>query len=158
MMLSFQTSTRAKTLILLSSGFDEFTAVYLLGRIREAGFPVLLVGLQAGPVVSTHGVVIHPDCSLDQLTADTSCQLIVMTGEKRCAISLLADPRVHQLIHNTVTKDGFLVATGSATSVLKDMGILTTITNARFISAAGMEVPEFTAHLLHLLQEKSCSQ
>ncbi len=153
-MLSFQTSNRAKTLILLSSGYDEFTAVYLLWQIREAGFPVLLVGLQAGPVVSTHGVVIHPDCSLDQLTADTTCRLIVMTGEKRCAISLLADPRVHQLIHDTVNKDGFLVATGSATSVLKEMGVLAAITDARFIAAAGMEVPEFTTHLLHLLQKE----
>lgn len=140
-----------KVLILLASGFEEVPVVYCLGQMREAGIGVALVGLSGGPVGSTHGLVVKPDCSLEQVPQTVPYKLIILPGDKECVSALVADPRVHRLMSQTVGNDGYVGVMPVAETVLRTGGFITPNNESHFvIQKNGLEV--FAQKLVHLAE------
>ncbi len=140
-----------KVLILLASGFDEVPVVYFLGQMREAGIGVALVGLSGGPIGSTHGLVVKPDCSLEQVPQVGPYKLVILPGDRECISALVADPRVHRLMNQTVGNDGYVGVMPVAETVLRTAGLINTTNENHFvIQKNGLE--SFTQKLVHLAE------
>lgn len=71
----------------LGTGFEESEAIVPLDLMRRAGIPVLTVGLNGKTVVSSHGVGICADISIDQLDL-TDAEMIVLPGGKAGVASI----------------------------------------------------------------------
>ena len=95
--------------VLIANGFEEQDTVGCIHTFREAGVSVSLVSLAAGSVTGSRGIVLQPDFSLDQLSADDRTTLTVLSGGRSCTTALLTDPRVHRLL-STITEAGGRVA------------------------------------------------
>lgn len=149
-MVVYHGSTSDKIFILLAPGFEESTVVFCLEQMREAGLSVSLVSLSTGLVSGLHGLVLRPDYSLDQLLPGLSCRLVIVPGSRQCASSLLADPRVHHLLRNTLNGGGFIVSTTTATPLLKQTEI-STLRPTHFISQEDIEIFELINQLTNLV-------
>lgn len=93
-------------IVLIGDGFDEASAIDCLHALRDAGAETALVGLAAGLVAGSRGIVVQPDLSLDRVMRHTLPRLIVIGGGGRCLNVLLVDPRVHRLVRITARHGG----------------------------------------------------
>ena len=93
-------------IILIGDGFEEGPAIDCLHALRDAGAETSLVGLTAGLVTGSRGIVVQPDLSLDRVMRDALPRLIVIGGGGRCLNVLLVDPRVHRLVRATSQSGG----------------------------------------------------
>jgi putative intracellular protease/amidase len=142
-------------LILLAPGFEEDQIVHQLSYLRDNGVCVSLVGLSTQCVKGLRGIALHPDCSLNQLAPDTTYPLVVMTGGYQFISSLLADPRVHQLLGDTLEKEGYVAANETAGAILPYTNakkLLNGKSQSQFITQQDMNLEEFTRHLMSLVQ------
>lgn len=99
---------QGRSLILITSGFEEESTIICLKRLRRAGLNVKLIGLTAHPVVGAHGLVVRPDCSIGDLEGKNDPQLMVIPGNEESAEKLLADPRFHRLFQATAANEGHI--------------------------------------------------
>jgi hypothetical protein len=100
-----------KTFILVSDGFDEPAVVECLCRVREQGASATLVGLYSGLLSGYHGLTIRPDFSLNQLEQQyqtLGTQTAVILSGRTNLTALLTDPRVHRLVEQTLSNEGFV--------------------------------------------------
>lgn len=148
-MVSHQVSSQNQALILIAAGFCEQSVVQCLSQMREAGLAVSLIGLSAGLIRSLHGVVILPDYSLEQLSPVGSPRLVIVPGSKQSVSALLADPRVHKLLHDTLEHGGFVAATTAAQIVLAEASIANSGTEANFLRQEGLEMGEYVKQLIY---------
>ena len=154
-MVSHQASSQNQTLILIAPGFREESVVQCLSQMREAGLAVSLVGLSAGLIRSLHGVVMLPDCSLEQLSPLGSPQLVIVPGGKQSVSALLADPRVHKLLDDTLENGGFVAATTTAQIVLAEANYPKSGREAHFLTQEGLEMGEYVKQLIYrMIQAK----
>lgn len=93
-------------IVLIGNGFEEGTAIDCLHALRDAGTETALVGLTAGLVTGSRGIVVQPDLSLDRVMRGALPRLIVIGGGGRCLNVLLVDPRVHRLVRITARRGG----------------------------------------------------
>jgi hypothetical protein len=124
-MVKYQSTLRTKVYILLASTFDELFVVNCLCQMREERLAVSLVGLSAGLLNGLHGLIIKPDMSLTQLEQQSFtgiCPTLVIPGGQACVMTLLADPRVHQLLATTLNAEGFVVAGAPVQEFLANIG------------------------------------
>lgn len=98
---TYSQASNLRSLVLVADGFEEQATISCVHALREQGKSAVLVGLTAGPVTGSRGIVLHPDLSLDQVAVDDPALLTVIPGGRRCAAFLLADPRVHRLLART---------------------------------------------------------
>ena len=112
-----------RTIILITSGFEEESTIICLKSLRSAGLHVKLVGLTARPVVGAHGLVVRPDCSLEQLNRENEPQLLIIPGCEKSVEKLLADPRFHRLCQATIAKDGQIGIMRSAETAFGHAGL-----------------------------------
>jgi putative intracellular protease/amidase len=103
-------SATGTVLIPVASEFHEGTIVYFLEHLREAGISVSLVSLSNRLIRGYHGMVIKADFSLGQIPLHSDHKLLILPGGKACASALLADPRIHQLIDETLDNRGLVAA------------------------------------------------
>ncbi|MDX1663355.1 MAG: DJ-1/PfpI family protein [Candidatus Promineifilaceae bacterium] len=106
---------RRRSLVLVADGFQERTTVGCIHTLREVGAPASVVGLTAGPVTGSRGIVLQPDLSLDQVSLDDPPLLAVLPGGRRCIAALLTDPRVHRLL-------ALIVGAGGSVALLHPAG------------------------------------
>ena len=139
-------------LILLASGFEEETAVSCMSHLRNAGLAVSLVALSAGPVRGLHGLSIHPDQTLSDLSKEKSAKMIIVPGNGQCTNALLMSPRFHQLIENTVNNNGYVVTADSAKKALKNAGIPERTPAPQYIIQNSKEVCAFADDLVNLVK------
>jgi hypothetical protein len=137
--------------ILIAPGFEEKQTVHFLSSMREAGIPVSLIGLSADDISGLHGIMLHPDYALGEIPAHEAGALVVMPGGRQCISGLMADPRVHQLLQNTVTQQGYIAATKSAENILPHTHFKNILTCENFKPQGEMEFNEFTDHLIKLV-------
>lgn len=140
-----------KVLILLAPGFEEGSVVYCLGRLREAGLPVALVGLSAGLLNGSHGLTVRPDHSLETLPLIPGHKVVLVPDGKECVSALLADPRVHKLIETTIANFGLIVAMPVAESMLRQVGFITLSTESFFVLQKDTALDVFASYLLNLI-------
>lgn len=120
---------KGQIFVLLAPGFEESDVTTVTRTLRRAGFPVMLVGLQAGPLRGAYGLSLAPDGTLSEVEADQP-QAIVLPGGMQGARQLHADPRVHALLRRVVDQGGYVMALDTAYMVLQGAGVLTSSTRA----------------------------
>ena len=105
---------RIAALFLMGEDFDESFALACLLQMRGLGIAVRLVGQTAGQLNGRDGLSVRPDTTLSSLLLETTYpaeQLLFLSGPRRCASTLLVDPRVHQLIGAVLQRGGWVAST-----------------------------------------------
>lgn len=138
--------------ILLATGFEEETAVSCMTQLRDAGFPVSMVALAAGPVRGVHGLIINPDKTFADLNKETSAKMVIVPGNGQSTNALLMSPRFHHLIDNTLANNGYIVTTHSAENALKNAGIPHNPPPKQYVQQGNTELHEFANRLIDLIR------
>jgi hypothetical protein len=100
-------------LILVAAQCDEEFVVGCFSRLRQKNIETLLVGLYAGPVIGLRGLWLRPDRHLADMEKELTGQqsrMLVLPGPDECALKLLLNPRVHELVEMTLAKGGLVAA------------------------------------------------
>ncbi len=113
----------ARVLIPLANGCEELEAVTVIDLLRRAGIEVVTAGLADGPVTASRGVVMIPDCSLDEVL-DGDFDMVVLPGGLPGAEHLDADPRIHALLRRMAEQGRYTAAICAAPKVLLNAGLL----------------------------------
>lgn len=98
-------TSNARVLVLVADGFREMAVLPCVTSLRNAGVKTLLVGLK-GSVRGTQGIAVTADALLGETPPDGADTLVVIPGGLRCTRALLTDPRVHQLLEDTMVQGG----------------------------------------------------
>ena len=99
-------------LFIVADGFDETETIVLLSALRRAGVCVKMVSLTSGLVGSARGVWVQPDLTLTdagRLLDTNSINLIILPAGRQSLTKLEFDPRVHNLLVQTVARQGRIV-------------------------------------------------
>ncbi|NUM47504.1 MAG: hypothetical protein HUU38_22610 [Anaerolineales bacterium] len=110
------------TLLLLAQDFDARLVTTLATYGRQAGYPVILTGLIAGPIRSHLGVVLFPDRTLDTLGL-TEPPWVIIPGTPACAQALGRDPRVRRLCQQANTQGGQVFAVPEVYALVEEAGL-----------------------------------
>jgi 4-methyl-5(b-hydroxyethyl)-thiazole monophosphate biosynthesis len=131
-------------IVLIGDGFEEGSAIDCLHALRDAGAETALVGLTAGLVTGSRGIVVQPDLSLDRVVRESVPRLIVIGGGGRCLNVLLVDPRVHRLVRVAARRGGQIAILSSAADEAQR------VLRVPLIAKGLLPVREFVARLLRL--------
>jgi 4-methyl-5(b-hydroxyethyl)-thiazole monophosphate biosynthesis len=148
---AYKISSGKRVLILLAPGFEERQIIHHTSCMRESGVPTSLVGLSTQSVSGQHGIAVQPDCSLNDLPRETDYSLVLMSGGYQYVSSLLADPRVHQLLSNILKQEGYIAANELAGAILPHTNAKALLQGCHFITQNNMDLNEFTQHLISLV-------
>lgn len=113
----------ARVLVPLADGCEELEAVTVIDLLRRAGIEVICAGLADGPVRASRGVVLLPDCALDEVL-DQGFDMVVLPGGLPGADHLDADSRIHALLQRMAEEDRYTAAICAAPKVLLNAGLL----------------------------------
>ena len=113
----------ASVLVPIAQGCEELEAVTIIDLLRRAGIEVIVAGLDGGMVHASRGTVLLPDTSLDQ-ALQRNFDMVVLPGGLPGADNLNQDRRIHELLHKTVSNNGYIAAICAAPKVLASAGLL----------------------------------
>jgi len=114
---------RSEVFVLLAPGFEEADVSTVTRTLRQSGLPVAVVGLTAGPIRGNYGLSLAPDMPFSEVEA-ASPKAVVLPGGVQGAKRLNAEPRVHALLRQVVSRGGYVVALDAAYTVLRSAGLL----------------------------------
>ncbi len=135
--------------ILLMPGFEEGTAVFCADKLRNAGLPVSVIGTSNQPIKGTHGIMIQPDTSIGDIKPDQFYRIVVVSGGRQHISASMIDPRIYQLLRQTVEANGYIAPIARAKEFLEDVGFANS--NAPYIiSDNDKELQEFVNELIQL--------
>lgn len=95
-----------RVLVLVADGFREIAVLPCVASLRDAGVHTLLVGLKGSSVTGSQGIAVTADTLLGEMVAEETETMVVIPGGPRCTRALLTDPRVHQLLADTMAHGG----------------------------------------------------
>ena len=104
--------------VLLAPGSEETDVLAVTRTLREARFPVVVVGLTANPAPGAYGLSLAPDKTLSEVKAE-DFQAVVLPGGERGVGQLNADPRVHAFVRQVAAQGGVVLALGEAEQVVR---------------------------------------
>lgn len=110
-------------LIPLAQGCEELEAVTLIDLLRRANLAVTVAGLEAGPIVASHGVVLLADTTLDAVL-DQDFDLVVLPGGFGGMQRLEADQRIIALLRRMTEQGRYVAAICAAPRVLVSAGLV----------------------------------
>lgn len=110
-------------LVLFADGSEELEAITIVNILRRAGISVTLAGLTAGSLRGSRGVILQPDCTLDEVQ-HKDFEMIVLPGGQPGTNHLKADVRVLELVKRMEQHGRFVAAICAAPSVLASAGLL----------------------------------
>ena len=110
-------------LVPLAQGCEEIEAVTVIDILRRAGIRVVSAGLDDLPVLSSRGVLLLPDTTLDTALND-SFDMIVLPGGQPGTNNLKADKRIISLLQQMARQGKYIAAICAAPSVLAAAGLL----------------------------------
>jgi len=113
----------AKVLVPLAEGCEELEAVTVIDILRRAGVEVVAAGLVPGPVRASRGVVLMPDCDLDEAMRQ-DYDMVVLPGGAGGAERLEADERIRALLQRMAADGRYTAAICAAPRVLARAGLL----------------------------------
>ncbi len=143
--------TRNPVFILVAPGFEETAIVHHLSALRQEGIPTALIGLSSRGVNGLHGIKLNPDYSLSDLKSRQAGTLVLIPGGRQCIMKLMADPRVHHLIKNTIASNGVLAVTRTAERVLPGTPFGSMLNGRNYLPQGDMHLNEFSDHLINLV-------
>jgi 4-methyl-5(b-hydroxyethyl)-thiazole monophosphate biosynthesis len=112
-------------LVLLAQGCEELEAVSVIDLLRRGGVRVVVAGLDKNPVKASRGVVLVPDCSLDEaLEQEGVLDMVVLPGGLPGSDHLANDARVPALLQRLNKAGKFTCAICAAPAVLAKAGLL----------------------------------
>ncbi|OHD68989.1 MAG: hypothetical protein A2W19_07090 [Spirochaetes bacterium RBG_16_49_21] len=107
----------------LAEGLEEIEAVTIIDVLRRADITVTAVYLQKNPVTGSHGIKLHADKSIDDISAsDFDC--IALPGGMPGSSNLKDDNRVIALVRELNAADKIIAAVCAAPIVLGQAGVL----------------------------------
>lgn len=110
------------TIILLAPDFDALFITQLTTLGRQAGHPVVLTSLIAGPLRSSLGLLILPDRTLDTLTL-TEPAWVIIPGTQACTQALARDPRVRRLCQENQAQGGRVFTAPAVSALVQEAGL-----------------------------------
>lgn len=113
----------ARVLIPLAHGVEETEAVTVIDILRRADMVVDTVGLEAGSVTASRGLLIQPDRLLDDIAVE-DYDLIALPGGGDGAKRLMADDRIIRLLQTHSHSGRWSAAICAAPKVLASAGLL----------------------------------
>lgn len=142
---------RKRTIIIITSGFEEESTIICLKRFRSAGLNVKLVGLTAQPAVGAHGLVVRPDCSLEELDGERELGLMIIPGYEKSVEKLLADPRFHRLFQATLANDGRVGIMRSAEIAFGHAGLTEMLSTPQCLRQGALDANTFSQGLADVM-------
>lgn len=144
--------SQKEVLVLVTTHFDEISAVYCLCQMRAEGFSTQLVGLNPGLQTGLRGLKVRPDMYLtqiDPLAANNDYSLLILSGGQDCVVRLQSDPRVHQLIVATLEGGGYVAAMSpTVEQVLINISNHDTNKTSHLLFQGEIETAEFVGSLI----------
>ena len=110
-------------LVPLAQGCEELEAVTVVDLLNRAGVTVVTAGLDDQPVQASHGVVLQPQTTLDQVL-DSEFDMIVLPGGLPGSDHLKNDARIQQMVKKMAADGRFVCAICAAPTVLASAGVL----------------------------------
>lgn len=134
-----------RVLVCIAPGFEDIEAVTPIDVLRRAGCDVVVAGLLAGPITSSRGLTICPDCPLDDVV-DDEFDAVVLPGGMPGAAHLRDDPRVIALLQKHAARDGVTAAICAAPIALHRAGLLAgrSVTSHPSVQADLTDVVEYS--------------
>ena len=139
--------------ILIAPGFDEKLVILLISSFREAGIASALVSLTPGLIKSFRGVQVHADLSIDQLPPTVLPRFIFVLETYSCASTLLADPRLHQLLERTVVEKRIVAVMPEARRLFQEIGFPDVMTMPELVKFEPLLVREYVNQIVGLLTD-----
>jgi len=138
---------QSRTIIMITSGFEEESTIICLKRLRRAGLNVKLVGLTTHHVVGAHGLTVRPDCSIGDLEGKNDPQLMVIPGYEESAEKLLADPRFHRLFQATAANKGYIGIMRAAETAFGRAGLPDMLSDSHCLRQGKVDTTTFSQSL-----------
>ncbi|MDR1735357.1 MAG: DJ-1/PfpI family protein [Oscillospiraceae bacterium] len=112
--------------ILLADGFETIEALAPADILRRAEIPAALAAVSGEAAVSSHGIAVKADMSLDGVRPADLAEgdMIMLPGGGEGVKNLAGTPAVAELIRAANGCGAFLAAICAAPSILADMGLL----------------------------------
>ena len=104
--------------VLLAPGSEETDVLAVTRTLREARFPVVVVGLTANPAPVAHRLALAPDKTLSEVKAEVF-QAVVLPGREQGVGQLNADPRVHAFVRQVAAQGRAAQALSEAEQVVR---------------------------------------
>jgi 4-methyl-5(b-hydroxyethyl)-thiazole monophosphate biosynthesis len=109
--------------VLLADGFEEVEAITPADFLRRAGVDVRLVGLGARRVTGGHGIVVHAELTLPELSPDPD--VLVVPGGGKGAENIAASEAALELVRRLNARGKIVAAICAAPAVvLQKAGVL----------------------------------
>ncbi len=112
-------ASNARVLVLVADGFREMAVLPCVASLRDAGVQTLLVGLK-DCVTGSQGIAVAADTLLGEMAAQEARMMVIIPGGARCTRALLTDPRVHQLLADTVAQGGEVAVLAGAEQLVDE--------------------------------------
>lgn len=111
--------------ILISNGFNESDVAYCLSQLRMAGLPTAVIGAINNTISSQHGLLVHPDESLNSLSKETHFRLLIIPGGRECVNNLLSSPGFHSQLEKNGRNGGYIAILRDAEPALQQTSLFT---------------------------------
>lgn len=113
-------------LVLVAEGFNEIEVVATLSALRQAGQRTWCVGLTGGAIRGAQGIWLKPDFKVAEQQHRLAVRismakawLVVLPGEERSLVQLLADPQVQGLLREVAARGGLIATCDQGREMLR---------------------------------------
>lgn len=139
--------------ILLTSGYDDDFTLTAVARMRDAGLPAYLISPASGPVRGSHGIIVQPDHTLDEVYNQNCFRMVILPGNRQSVATLLADPRTHMLINNALQRQGHVAATRDTQEIVEQLVLRKQQNHPQFLRQEALSVTEFVQTLIEVCKQ-----
>ncbi len=111
--------------VFLAEGFEDVEAITPIDILRRAGVKVVTVGVTGKNVVTSHGIPVTADITVDQIKLNDDLQMIVLPGGMPGTTNLENSSEVQAAIDYCFESKKYIAAICAAPSILGHKGLLT---------------------------------
>lgn len=108
--------------VLLGTGFEEMEAIAPIDLLRRAGIGVITVGLNGQTITGGHGIAVHADITIDQMSWD-DLDMVVLPGGLGGVSSIKACPKALDTVRYAYKNGKWVAAICAAPTILANLGI-----------------------------------
>ena len=131
-----------ENVVLVAEGADQGWLSTFSGAAKSLDQSLSLVALHH------YEEIVHVNCLLSDLDEDRLPELLIIPQGEVCMKHLLVDPRVHDLINNTVDKGGWVAFGAGAELVLSQIPLRYRLTHDHVCLQRNQKTAEFAHELL----------